>query len=261
MSGNPLYTEVVDEEDPKVIKELIDLIKKLGGIEQLERQLNLDGNASKTAEAKPTTQPLISKALYEKVISSSASGRSFLPRNRYTFGSQRNATKTIADTSSEVASKPALKPNKYSSVIRNSRPGPQSGGGIERLADRQPDGGNGQERPQYVTIRRPMIPTNQRKDSVVEVDADDDDEEAVTPKRESSVAAVSTGQPKYVNIQRRRGSTTENPLTVDEDDDDTDEVVAAEQPFKSRYSTLNRPHGSTPIESAEGDEVTPSGLG
>ena len=66
-----------DEEDPKVIKELIMLIKKAGGIEQLEKQLLLqDKNPENESGAKSgnenATPATISRSLYERVLSRQA---------------------------------------------------------------------------------------------------------------------------------------------------------------------------------------------
>lgn len=69
--NEPEITDIEDEEDPRVIKELIMLIKKAGGIEQLEKQLllqdkNADNGAnSGSANATPAT---ISRTLYERVL-------------------------------------------------------------------------------------------------------------------------------------------------------------------------------------------------
>ncbi|RZB39353.1 mucin-22, partial [Asbolus verrucosus] len=61
------------EEDPKVIKELLDLIKKAGGIEELEKQLKIhdDGSAS-VSHPDATTPSSISKSLVEKVLGKAA---------------------------------------------------------------------------------------------------------------------------------------------------------------------------------------------
>lgn len=56
------------EEDPKVIKELIDLIRKAGGIEELEKQLKL-GKDTTTSDQGSTTPSSISKSLFERVLS------------------------------------------------------------------------------------------------------------------------------------------------------------------------------------------------
>lgn len=207
-----------EEEDPKVLKELIDIIKKLGGLEQLEKQLRQqeDGSmvlkgAAKT-EQSPTAPTLISKTLYEKVLNS-ATGRNFLPNSRYTststFGRNNSESSTNGKTS-----------NKYSSVIRNSRPGPQNSG-----IERQDDIDAIQERPKYVTINRQSQSPNNRNDE----DRTDDEDSA---EKETS-SGYTTSQPQYVNIQRTRPSTTQSSFEENSDDD-------AEFSTKRQYETLNR---------------------
>ena len=66
-------TELTEEEDPRVIKELLDLIKKAGGIEHLEKQLLLQekhtgGTSGTTAERGQATPATISRTLYERVL-------------------------------------------------------------------------------------------------------------------------------------------------------------------------------------------------
>lgn len=254
MQKNPLFSEAVDEEDPKVIKELIDLIKKLGGIEQLERQLNNDAtNTKSNTESKPTNQPAISKALYQKVLSGAVSGRSFVPRNRYSFSTQRNATKSAAADGGVVV-QGSVGANKYSSVIRNSRPEPQSAG-VEALGDNQRVS-VGAERPQYVTIRRPSVSPATKYSDEDELEDDDDEEDVVEEDDAVIVPArrsTTTSSPKYVNIQRRRGSTTEKPSPAEEENvDDDDDDDAEDVPVKSKYSTFNRKQ----VQSADKGDTT-----
>ncbi|XP_027843401.2 LOW QUALITY PROTEIN: mucin-5AC [Aphis gossypii] len=61
--------EFEEEEDPKEIKQLITLIKKLGGVAELEKQLNIKDGSTEV------TTPAISKSLYNKVLK--------LPSNRF----------------------------------------------------------------------------------------------------------------------------------------------------------------------------------
>lgn len=201
-----------------MLKELIDIIKKLGGLEQLEKQLKQqeDGSmilkgAAKT-EQSPTAPTLISKTLYEKVLNS-ATGRNFLPNSRYT------STSTFGRNNSESATNGKTS-NKYSSVIRNSRPGPQSSG-----ADQQDDVGTIQERPKYVTINRQSQSSNNKR-----VEEQIDDEEA--DEKDTSLG-YTTSQPQYVNIQRTRLSTTQSSFEDNSDDD-------VESSTKRQYETLNR---------------------
>lgn len=248
------FHETLDEEDPKVIKELIDLIKRVGGIEKLERHLNIDGTTSTNISGEKA-QPLISKTLFNKVLNS-ASGRSFMPRNRYSFATNRTGTVSSSSTSSTEGSavlvQSAVSGNKYSSVIRNSRPSAQSDG-IDRVAAAQQKptadakiGG----RPQYVNIQRPSTKPRDEseeeddaadEDDAEEVVADDDEEEddededtRVSSRRPSTTASHT----QYVNIQRNRGSTTSKPTDAEDEDDSEEE--AKDVPQHNKYSTLER---------------------
>lgn len=229
------YKEVLDEEDPKVIKELIDLIKKLGGIEQLEKQLNFDN--VKSSESTPTVAPLISKKLYEKVLNS-ATGRSFLPQSRYSFSTQRNNTAT-ASTSDNEKPKSTSGVNKYSSVIRNNKPSSQSD-----IADKKQSDSSG--RPQYVTINRQSNPANKRVQSTSEVD-DDVDNEPVISKVTTGFRAT-TVQPQYVNIQRRKPAST----TSSAEHDASNEEDGGETSTRKQYNFLERKRN--PVQQETDDE-------
>lgn len=100
-----------------MIKELIDLIKKAGGIEELEKHLKFgkDGSPS-TSTSDSTTPSAISKSLYQRVLSKTA--------------------------------KSTLDALKKTSTNRNSG-GPQGSGGEEKK-DKKVDRG----RPQYKTLSR-----------------------------------------------------------------------------------------------------------
>ncbi|KAJ6638460.1 Acidic mammalian chitinase [Pseudolycoriella hygida] len=196
-----------EEEDPKVLKELIDIIKKLGGLEQLEKQLRQQGDA-KTEES-PTAPTLISKSLYEKVLNS-ATGRNLLPNSRYT------STSTFGRNNSDSSN------NKYSSVIRNSRPGPQNSG-----LERQDEVDTIQERPKYVTINRQSLSSKNKKE-----EKDDNIEDEESDEREASFG-YTTSQPQYVNIQRTRPSTTKSSIEEISDDE-------VESSTRRQYETLNR---------------------
>lgn len=54
-----------------MIKELIDLIRKAGGIEELEKQLKPSKDETSYSSGGSTTPSTISKALVEKVLSKS----------------------------------------------------------------------------------------------------------------------------------------------------------------------------------------------
>lgn len=220
-----------------MIKELIDLIKKLGGIEQLEKQLNFDN--VKSSESTPTVAPLISKKLYEKVLNS-ATGRSFLPQSRYSFSTQRNNTAT-ASSSDNDKPKSNAGVNKYSSVIRNTRPSQQS-----EVADKNQSDSSG--RPQYVTINRQSNPANKGVQSTTEEEDDDvEDDEPVISKVTTGFRATSV-QPQYVNIQRRKPAST----TSSGEQDASIEEDGGETSTRKQYNFLERKRN--PVQPTAGDE-------
>lgn len=247
----------LDQEDPKVIKELIELIKKAGGIDQLEKQLNLseDGPSvpSKVGQVSTTPSSVISKSLVEKIKNR---GSLFKLRNNSNGASQpeRPSDRSESKESKEslTTSKPTQSPvaanKKYASVNRFSRPNPQSTGNTESLPESD---AVLIEKPQYTSIRRkpavkpavvaendyngdsdnssqedtkPVEVDNskkyasinrfrrpQQKPTETEEEDESDDEEAEIPSR---FAATSTSQKptsKYVNLSRRRVSSTEIP--------------------------------------------------
>lgn len=201
-----------------MLKELIDIIKKLGGLEQLEKQLRQQEDGSMLLNTKteqsPTAPTLISKTLYEKVLNS-ATGRNFLPNSRYT------STSTFGRNNSESVSGKASG-NKYSSVIRNSRPGPQNSG-----IERQDDIDVIQERPKYTTInRQSQSPGNKNDDPEDRIDDDESGEKETT-------FGFTTSQPQYQYIQRTRPSTTKSSF----EDISEDDVEAS---TRRQYETLNR---------------------
>lgn len=208
----------LDQEDPKVIKELIDLIKKVGGVEELERQLNLqeEGSSSDSKSGSKSTTPssIISKTLYEKIKNRASvlktrpafngASQPELSLERASPKEQRTTTTTASTTEASIPSR------KYNTVNRFSRPGPQNAG-IESLPESD---AVLIEKPQYTSIRRkPVKPA-----VVVENDYNGESdnssiEERSTPKVESDSAK------KYASINRSR-----RPQVQPVEDDESDEV-------------------------------------
>lgn len=259
--GNPAidskFKDALEEEDPEVIKELITLIKRVGGLDELEKQLQLRlslnenspivNGGSKTT----TTMSPISKSLYEKVIST----RRGLPHNRQesVVGSTRAPVESVTEPQVQRQNKE----NRYSSVVRNSRPRPQNDG-IDKLSETD-GGGVMHERPQYVTITRTQTPrtsTAAENDADFDDEADDDqlaqqeeDEDDEQPIRTRT--STSTHQPthSYVNIRRSRPTTptTEKEAEAEEDADDaTDSKHTTRMQYVSIKRT--RPSQQTPSE-------------
>lgn len=160
------------EEDPRVIKELINLIRKAGGIEELEKQLS-----SSIGGSDKTTPSSLSKTLYERVLSKAGKSSSGL-----------KATKT------------------YLSLNRNSR-GPQNDGltSVTNSEDQKQKVDRG--RPQYTSILRQR--TSSEKTSDYENTEDDENNKN---NDNLTRLFKKPSEPIYTNIRRPKiGSSTEEP--------------------------------------------------
>ncbi|CAK1551327.1 unnamed protein product [Leptosia nina] len=168
----------VDAEDPKVIKELIELIKKVGGVEQLEKHLRLSETGVSPDGVVTTTPSNFNKKLYQKVLERA--------RGKSKYGN-----------------------NIFESVNQNSRSGPQNAG-IEPSAEK--DKLYRKDRPQYVTINRARqaSSTPEPLESLEEDESGSDEvQEPVRSRILESVSSVATtSKPlQYVNIRRARPTT------------------------------------------------------
>lgn len=232
-----------------MIKELITLIKRVGGLDELEKQLqmrlNLNQNSSivgTTGKTTTTTISPVSKSLYNKVLGT----------KRGSSRTQKVISSTQTSTDIEPLVQRQNKENRYSSVIRNSRPRPQNDG-IDKLSEVE-GGGIIREKPQYITITRTQAPKPQNVDEESEsaTAATNDDE---SDENEGPVGPT-THQPtfQYVNIQRNRPSSTAAPAdqaedTEDEDDEEEEEVTARVVPTttsKMQYVNIQRVRPTTP---------------
>ncbi|KAI7815601.1 mucin-like protein [Rhyzopertha dominica] len=182
----------VSEEDPKVLKELIELIKKAGGLEELEKHLKVhdDGSATighhNSTLGSTTQRSIISKSLYERVLS------------RANARANEQTTTTTEGKKSTRAS--------YTSLNRNSR-GPQNEG-LEKKEE--PTVAKG--RPQYTSIARRRPSTSEKPETLEEEKQVEDTKtvETVTEKDEpvSQRSFRRPSQPEYVTIRRTRPTTT-----------------------------------------------------
>lgn len=209
----------MDQEDPKVIKELIDLIKKVGGVEELERQLNLqeDSSSESKSGSKSSTTPssIISKTLYEKIKNRASvlktrpafngASQPELNLERASSKEQRPTTTVTASTTTEAS----VASRKYNTVNRFSRPSPQNAG-IESLPESD---AVLIEKPQYTSIRRkPAV----KPAVVVENDYNGDSDNS--SEEESSAPKLDSAK-KYASINRSR-----RPQVQPVEDDESDEV-------------------------------------
>lgn len=171
-TGGDSPQSTFDSEDPKVIKELIDLIKKVGGIEELEKQLkqNQDGSHvlynPNQSTITTTPPPSIHKKLYEKILRKPIPGV-IIPVAEVLRAATAEPSTVAPSTSSSSGQLP-----KYSSIYRatNSRPAPQNEG-LDQFAETE---GLRNEKPQYITItrNRPQTPVQEEEENEDEEDED-----------------------------------------------------------------------------------------
>lgn len=215
----------LDQEDPSVIKELIDLIKKVGGVEELERQLNLqeDGASESRGGQKATTpSSIISKTLFDKI-----KNRASVLKTRPAFNgasqpervierSEAKEQKTSSTTSTEAT---ASVPKKYNSVNRFSRPSAQNDG----IAALPESDAILIEKPQYTSIRRkPAV----KPAIVAENDYNSESENSSVEGTRVASVESDTGK-KYATINRSRKpqiKKEEVSEEVEDDDDEDDEL-------------------------------------
>ncbi|XP_043659876.1 serine-rich adhesin for platelets isoform X3 [Drosophila teissieri] len=241
------------EEDPQVIKELIDLIRKVGGVEQLEKHLlrNKDGSITlkeNSATGAATTPSTISKSLYDRVLSRPGTLNSF-SRNRFKI-SDATETSTEATVSSSSSKSPSTltsnSNSKYSSVLRgNSRQGPQNEG-IEKLAEFD---GFLKERKQYVTINRHRSASQGDDEELAD---QQEEEENLAEVQTTTRRPLSSITPSYTSLRRSRPTTVAPPAE--------ESNVEAEQHTQTQvksYATLSRTRGRT-TASPEVTEAAPS---
>lgn len=238
-----------------MIKELITLIKRVGGLDELEKQLQirlqLSEKSSTAGGGKTTTMSPISQSLYEKVIST-----------RRGSTQSRNSAASISAESADTESA-LLRQNKehrYSSVVRNSRPRPQNDG-LDKLPESD-SGAVSRERPQYVTITRTHAPHSTSatgKDDSAEEEEGGQFEESADENESTKAPQLSTHQ--YVSIRRTRptsASTTEGveanqyaQSTRQSLSEAADEQENSKQSTRMPYVSIRRQRPTTETESEE----------
>ncbi|XP_077267426.1 uncharacterized protein LOC143900217 isoform X2 [Temnothorax americanus] len=217
-----------DEEDPKVIKELIDLIKKAGGIEELEKQLlfqekNSDSIRSSSESVTPAT---ISRSLYERVLSRQAS---------------------------RIGNRPVLSSSETSYV---NGPGRAQFEGLDDIPEVKSL--RRSEKPQYVTIERSKSVTKGSSSENEDIDEEEEsDNTDVASSEEKTVSNPLEGSssaqrvtPSYVNIRRTRLSTTtsrtENDVEGKEIEIEEERPTRRRRPFVSSKQQDNEASSETP---------------
>ncbi|XP_070161615.1 uncharacterized protein [Polyergus mexicanus] len=205
-----------DEEDPRVIKELIDLIKKAGGIEHLEKQLLFqEKNSDVRSDSESVTPATISRSLYERVLS----------RQANKFGNSRPVP-----SSSET------------SYVNG--PGRAQFEGLDDIPEVKTL--RRSQKPQYVTIERSKSSaTTESENEEIDEKEEDDDSTDVASSEEESISNPLEGSsstqrvmPNYVNIRRTRPSTTTS--KIENDVDEKEAEVEEERPIHRRRPYVSK---------------------
>ncbi|XP_029171888.1 mucin-5AC-like [Nylanderia fulva] len=206
-----------EEEDPRVIKELIDLIKKAGGIEQLEKQLLLqEKNSDSRSDSESVTPAAISRSLYERVLN----------RQTNRFGNGQ---------------RPVLSPSENSYV---NGPGRAQFEGLDDIPEVKSL--RRSQKPQYVTIERPKSSaTKESENEEIDENEEDDDNTDVASSEEESISnpleeksATQRVTPNYVNIRRTRPSTTTS--KIENDVEEKEAEVEKEKPTRRRRPYISK---------------------
>ncbi|KAG5679148.1 hypothetical protein PVAND_008739 [Polypedilum vanderplanki] len=222
----------LEQEDPKVIKELIELIKKAGGIEELEKQISIQEDNSNSGGKSSATTPatLINKTLVDKF-----KNRASLFKTRPIFNgasqaerktveqktSSTSTQKAIASSSSSSDEKSSSVAKKYNSINRFSRPEPQNTG-VDEIPQ---DDAVLIEKPQYTSIqrRRPVKP-----EVIAENDYNNDSDRSNENTSKLSSVREDEVSKKYTSITRQRKPVVTE-VVESEEDEDEDEIEDEEE--------------------------------
>lgn len=187
-----------------MIKELLELIKKAGGIEELEKQLNLKDDANEPTQPGSTTPSPIKQILYQKVLAktklSNPTNRqnsinyNSINRNRNSRGPQYEGL-----TNEDKTEKSLARP-KYSTISRarttSNEDTPEDD--KEEVVKTKEEVAPVYEKPKYISLRRNRVSTAAPVD-----DVDEDNEEPVKLPEVST-----TSKSPYVTLKRSRPTTT-----------------------------------------------------
>jgi chitinase len=211
-------TSDLEQEDPKVIKELIELIKKAGGIEELEKQINiqeqtsLDTSNVKSDQKATTPATTINKSLVDKIKNRASLFKSRPPLFNGASQPEKVAEQKASTSTQSSAQAPAETPKKYNSINRFSRPQSQNAG-IDKIPESD---AVLIEKPQYTSIarRKPVKP-----EVITENDYNNDPDRATLKATNTQSGSVVESNKKYASISRPRVPVQ----VVESDEDETDE--------------------------------------
>uniref|UniRef100_A0ABD2XD38 chitinase n=1 Tax=Trichogramma kaykai TaxID=54128 RepID=A0ABD2XD38_9HYME len=247
-----------DEQDPRVIKELIDLIKKAGGIEQLEKQLAIQEKGS-ADQVNDQTPPTISKSLYDRVLSQQSSKKNYF--NAKTLNDRTVKFSKEDPEELESVEEEKIVRNKSRSKFMNG-PGRTQFEGLDEVPEVKSL--RRSSKPKYVTIERHSSSTEASNESELnEEDDDDSNTEESLPNEnlnrnvpvESSSTPRST--PGYATIRRTRPSSTTSTTAASRSSDLPKQDEVDEVTPKTRYVNANRFRSTTVTSNQETESVTP----
>ncbi|XP_046403174.1 mucin-5AC isoform X1 [Ischnura elegans] len=199
------------EEDPSALKELIGLIKKLGGLKELEKHLDSSNSGSKGTTASPINKG--SSSLYERVLGSRGkrpppvlNARRPPPPAPTSAPSVRPALKYVSLRRERPAK---VEPEEQEEEFEEEEEEEEEEVPQRNVKTRRPPTGNTRvfsgERPKYVTINRPRPSTTPQ--SPLEEDEEEEEDTGVdTREPEPEV-----GTPRYVTIRRPRPTRVTEP--------------------------------------------------
>ncbi|XP_065215171.1 serine-rich adhesin for platelets-like [Planococcus citri] len=219
--------DVDSQEDPKAIKQLITLIKKLGGIAELEKQLKLEDGSTEV------TTPAISKNLYNKVFSSPTSTRF---KSQYRNGPSSPQHET-ASSNDDVPYYRKEKPQYV--TIQRSRP-------LKNVPQDAEDSGT--------TNNKSVEPGKYQDTAEYTDDAAEGEITTIkysSPPRFRSGADSRGSSPKYVTLERNRSDRTSTTTAADDESKPESSITT------QRYITLVR-HRPTPVTEYEEINTEPS---
>ncbi|KAK5639905.1 hypothetical protein RI129_010716 [Pyrocoelia pectoralis] len=193
------------EEDPKVIKELINLIRKAGGIEELEKQLKIHKNGSSITDPGSTTPSGFSKVLYERVLKSTT-GKTERPKTTVSHTSNSRGPQFDGSRGSDSVAKVRLRPqytaiNRQRSTTEKEPEEDIEDTNVQRPKFEQSGVGRKSNLPEYMTIIRQRPSTT----SLPLSEKAEREEEDITTERK----LVTPQMPEYVTIRRFRPTTEE----------------------------------------------------
>ncbi|XP_031356870.1 mucin-5AC-like isoform X2 [Photinus pyralis] len=204
------------EEDPRVIKELIDLIKKAGGIEELEKQLDIHKNGSASTNPGSTTPSGFSKVLYERVLKNTA-GKTERPKTTAQHSANSRGPQ-FEGPREGVLAKGRARPQ-YTAInrFRSTTARDESEEDVEaHKTELSTTSGRKSNLPEYMTIIRQRASTTLIP--VVEKLESEEDETATERKKITPLV------PEYVTLRRFRPTTEDIGVPTEETSTKADNI-------------------------------------